>query len=232
MKSYDILLIDLDYTLLDFESDCEAAFKELYSRCFMSQRPYEVSVQKLYERCNNLWWEKFERKECTKPELFIGRFEDFLRLSGLSGDPKTINDVYFEELAKGGRPYPGALELLKRLGEKYRIYIITNGNAVTANTRIRNSGVLPLVSGYFVSESIGAGKPDPAYFDYVFSHIPGFSREAALVIGDSLSSDILGANRAGVDSLWYYNSFEKKGQVSATPTYTAKSYGEIMDLLL
>lgn len=231
MKNYTFLLMDLDYTLLDFEADMETAFISLYAQCFASQRPYDPALHRLYEACNNRWWEKFERQECTKPELYVNRFVDFLAQSGLSGDPASINDRYFEALAKGGTPYPGALSLLERLGKRYAVYIITNGNAVTARTRIRNSGVLPLVKGYFISEAVGVGKPDPAYFAYVFDHIPGFDKEHALVIGDSLTSDIQGANNAGLDSLWYCPALSAPPPHAAQPTYTAASYADILALL-
>ncbi len=72
------------------------------------------------------------------------------------------------------------------------LYIITNGNAGTANTRIGHSGIGSYIKDYFVSEAVGAAKPDPLYFEYVFSHIPGFQKERAVVIGDSLASDIQG----------------------------------------
>ena len=232
MKKYTFLLMDLDYTLLDFQADMEAAFRRLYAQYFAAQRPYDPALHRMYEDCNNRWWDHFERQECTKQELYRNRFVDFLAESDLSGDPVAINDYYFAELAKGGTPYPGALALLKRLQTRYELYIITNGNAVTARTRIQNSGVLPLVKGYFISEAVGVGKPDPAYFAYVFAHIPGFEKEKALVIGDSPTSDIQGANKAGLDSLWYCPPTQSWPQnTAAKPTYTAKSYEEILALL-
>lgn len=233
MKAYQFLLFDLDYTLLDFDADMTMAFEGLYHAWgWNKQVPYSPAMLDLYERCNNAWWRKFEKGECTKPELFRERFADFLREAGLSGDPEELNKTYFDLLGQGGVPYPGALELLQKLSGSYAVYIITNGNASTAKTRIANSGVGKAIRGYFVSEAIGSAKPDPRYFDYVFSHIPGFQKEQALVVGDSLRTDIQGAENAGVDSLWYHPAGRSWEDGMSVPcTYRAGSYEEIWELL-
>ena len=142
-----------------------------------------------------------------------------------------MNQEYFRNLGQGGALYPGALELIRELSATYELYIVTNGNAVTQKTRLERSGLLDYVKAYFVSEDAGAAKPDPRYFDYVFSRIPGFAKEQALLLGDSLTSDMLGAQNAGIDSLWYC---PQGGELSAglTVTYQAKNYKEIHQLLL
>ena len=136
------------------------------------------------------------------------------------------------------RAGPGALELVRDLSEKYLLYIVTNGNAVSQRTRLEHSGLLPYVKDVFVSEDAGAAKPDSRYFDYVFSRIPGFRREQALLVGDSLTSDMLGAQNAGIDSLWYFPQsaqFHPQWEEEAKAlsiTYRAASFGEIRGLLL
>lgn len=238
MKSYRFLLFDADYTLLDFDRDMEQAFQATYKACFGSQRPYSPQLLEQYEACNNRWWAKLERGECTKPQLYKGRFVDFLEETGLSGEPEEINRAYFENLGQGGALLPGALELVRDLSEKYLLYIVTNGNAISQRTRLEHSGLLPYVKDVFVSEDAGAAKPDPRYFDYVFSRIPGFRREQALLVGDSLTSDMLGAQNAGIDSLWYFPQsaqFHPQWEEEAKAlsiTYRAASFGEIRDLLL
>ncbi len=115
MKPYRFLLLDADGTLLDFDQDMLHAFQATYAACFGSQRPYSPALLEQYETCNNRWWAKLERGECTKPQLFVGRFTDFLTETGLTGDPETINRTYFENLAQGGSLLPGALELVRDL---------------------------------------------------------------------------------------------------------------------
>lgn len=231
MKEYRFLLLDADGTLLDFDQDMLHAFQATYQACFGSQRPYSPQLLEQYEACNNRWWAKLERGECTKPQLYKGRFVDFLEETGLSGEPEEINRAYFENLGQGGALLPGALELVRDLSEKYLLYIVTNGNAVSQRTRLEHSGLLPYVKDVFVSEDAGAAKPDPRYFDYVFSRIPGFEKEKAMLIGDSLTSDMRGAQNGGIDGLWYCPLGGEAPEDLSIP-YRAESFDEIRRLLL
>lgn len=231
MKRYDFLLFDLDYTLLDFDADMLMAFKRLYEHWgFHKTIPYTKNMLDIYEKHNDNWWRRFEAGKCTKPQLFTGRFEDFLAETGLDGNAQKMNEDYFNFLGNGGVPYPGALEMLSTLSEKAPIYIITNGNSSTAKTRIENSGISKLIKGYFVSETIGCAKPDSKYFEYVFSSIPGFSRDRAIVIGDSLLTDICGAKRMNVDSIWY-NPGSKEIPEIPEYTYMAETFDDILGIL-
>lgn len=228
---YRTLLLDADGTLLDFPQDMENAFTSLYADAFASQRPYSPEYLRCYSRCNDRWWKKLERGECTKPELYVGRFVDFLAETGLSGQPEVLTQEYFRRLGQGGALLPGALGFVEKLAGKYELYIVTNGNAATQKTRLENSGLLRWVKDYFVSEDAGAAKPDPRYFDYVFARLPHARREASLVMGDSLTSDIQGAVNAGLDSL-YYHPDGPVSCIGAPPyTYEAASYQEALGIL-
>ena len=182
MTNYRFLLFDADGTLLDFDRDMDKAFRVTYETCFADQRPFSQEILDCYEKWNTLWWEKLERGECTKPQLVVARFRDFLTETGLSGDPEQVNQEYFRNLGQGGAVFPGALELVRDLSQGYELYIVTNGNAATQKTRLEHSGLLDYVKAYFVSEDAGAAKPDPRYFQYVFSRIPGFQREDQLPV--------------------------------------------------
>ncbi len=105
-------------------------------------------------------------------------------------------------------------------------------------SRLERSGLLPYVQDVFVSEDAGAAKPDKRYFAYAFSRIPGFEKERALLIGDSLTSDMLGAQNAGIDSMWYcpqalryYPEWEEEAK-KLSITYQVGSFEEIRQLLL
>lgn len=229
MKQYDFLLFDLDNTLLDFNADMTMAFERLYrDQGWDKLIPYSPAMLDLYEEYNQKWWRKFENGECLKQELFENRFVQFTEAANLPGDAAEINRRYFDFLGEGGVALPGALEMVRKLSKQAEIYVITNGNAATAKTRIRNSGLLPLIRGYFVSEAIGFAKPDARYFDYVFAHIPGFEKDRAIVIGDSPFSDIQGAINAGVDSLWYRKGKEN-GNIPCT--YEVENFEEMIRIL-
>lgn len=229
---YRFLLFDADYTLLDFPQDMSKAFHRMYAACFANQRPFVQALQDCYEACNNRAWDRFERGECTKQELYITRFVEFLAETGLSGDPEEVNRSYFSSLAETGSAYPGALELLEDLSRDHELYMITNGNVVSQMPRLEHAGLASYFQKVFVSEAVGVGKPDRRYFDYVAGHIPGFSPERAIVIGDSPNSDIQGAVNAGIASIWYDPPGAWTNVRSAPPyTYRAESYDEIRRIL-
>lgn len=233
VSNYEILLFDLDNTLLDFSADQRMAFEALYrSRGYDQWVPYSQVMLDTYETHNRRWWEKFEAGECSKEDLFVSRFRDFLAETSFSGDPAELNREYFQLLGRGGVALPGALDMLGRLARRFSIYIVTNGYAATAKTRIERSGVGRYIQDYFVSEAVGAGKPDPRYFAYVFDHIPGFEKEKAVLIGDALATDIAGANTVGLDCVWYCPPGHWEKVPDPCPaTYTVRSFKELESLL-
>ncbi len=142
--------------------------------------PIQLSFLESYRKNNENWWGKLERGECTRPQLYLGRFADFLQENGLSGDPQALHETYFPLLGEGGDLLPGAEELVKRLkAAGYFLYLITNGKASTQRTRLERSGLQPYFEDCFISEDTGFAKPDFRSFHYVFSRIPGFSAKEA-----------------------------------------------------
>lgn len=230
-RFYKFLLMDSDLTLLNFDAELEIAIEKMYERAELSaQLPYSKMVQNTYESCNNRWWENFEQGLCEKHELFVNRFVDFLDELKLSGSPEELNEIYFDALAENGIPLAGALDAVKKLSESHVIYIVTNGYSKSAWRRLENAGFAPYLKGIFVSEDVGYAKPSREYFDYVEAHIPDFERASAIVIGDSLTSDITGANNAGLDSLWF------NWQGHANPrgvkfTFEAATYDEMINIV-
>ena len=69
--------------------------------------------------------------------------------------------------------------------------------------RLQKTGMLHYFEGLFLSEDIGATKPDRAFFDIIFSNLDGVAPNEAIMIGDSLSADIAGAAAYGIGTCWY-----------------------------
>ena len=69
--------------------------------------------------------------------------------------------------------------------------------------RLKNSGILPLLDQVFISEYLGANKPQLGFFDACFASLPGVKRSESLMLGDSLTSDMLGGKIAGMHTCWY-----------------------------
>ena len=114
--------------------------------------------------------------------------------------------------------------------KKYQLYMVTNGTARVQYSRIASAGLAPYFKDIFVSQEIGVNKPEKAYFDACFAKIPGFDREKAIIVGDSLSSDIRGGKNAGIKTCWV-NPKGKEAPAENTPDYEIKSITELEELL-
>ena len=200
MIHYQYLLFDADNTLFDFDRANRGAFHAVCQAMDISESDEHFA---LYERCNNALWRAFDRGECTKDFLVIERFRRFLAQLDIERDPERCNAVHLQALSHSSFPLPYAEELCRTLSFTHRLYLVTNAVAAVQRSRLRRSVLAPYFSGAFISEDAGAAKPDVAYFDYVFAHIDGIRRDNCLLIGDSLSSDIQGANNYAIPCCWY-----------------------------
>lgn len=208
-KKYTTLLFDADNTLLDFDKAENVALKNV-------MKDYSLPVTeencRKYSEINDALWKKFEKGEIEKADIKATRFKEFFEFMGVteSFNPLSVNDAYISYLREGGYTVEGAAELCESLKKKgYTLYIITNGIASTQAGRLQKSGLLPYIEDVFVSEAIGFQKPKKEYFDYVLRSINETDKDKVLVIGDSLSSDIRGAQNAGLDCIWYNHRKEE-----------------------
>ena len=202
MKKYTTILFDADDTLLDFNKDeTQALLKTLQNH----DVPITDENIATYKEINVGLWKALEKGEIDKPTLKKVRFRLFFQKIGFetTTDPFTINEEYLSNLGDGGNLLSYAKDLLNNLkAEGYDLYIVTNGIEHTQKRRLTKAGILPYFTDIFVSEAIGYQKPRKEYFDYVLSHIKEKDIGRVLLIGDSLSSDIKGAEYAGINCIW------------------------------
>ena len=79
----------------------------------------------------------------------------------------------------------------------------SNGASAVQRIRLRNADLTQYFRGIFISEEMGIDKPKREFFQMCFAAIPDFSRQTALMVGDSLTSDIRGGRNAGIRTCWY-----------------------------
>ena len=197
---YEYLLFDADNTLFDFDAAERNAHLQL---CRDFGLAFSEEGYQLYHQCNAQLWHEFDLGHCTKEFLLVERFRRYLAITGETADPEALNIAHLKSLGEGAILLPGALELCRQLAKNHQMYILTNAVASVQRERFARSPIAPLFQGVFISEEIGCGKPSRAYFDYVFAAVLGLNAGNALVIGDSLSSDIQGANNAGLPCCWF-----------------------------
>ncbi len=201
-EKYTTVLFDADNTLLDFDKDENCALRKVMELYGVPVTEENINT---YVEINQGMWKALERGELTKPELKRTRFRKFFDAIGFETDADVfeVNEKYLSLLGEGGNTLDGAADLCRELKEDgYDLYIVTNGVANTQKNRLTKSGLLPFFTEIFVSEAVGHQKPKKEYFDYVLSHIKEKDIGKIILVGDSLTSDIKGANQSGITCVW------------------------------
>lgn len=228
---YRILLFDVDNTLLDFDANEEEAFKAVMKEM---DQAWSEELFETYKELNTDLWKRIERNEVTVEQGVNRRFSDLMAKYGKAVDGVLWEKTYRKYLNLGIQEIPQAHQVLRRLEERgHELYVITNGVTKTQESRMARSGLDQYFREMFISGRIGAGKPSGEFFDYVKSHVPGFEEKEALVIGDSLSSDIRGGADAGIPTCWFTRNADAAArdraleESGAKPDYIIGSLPEI-----
>ncbi len=201
MGKIKTILWDVDGTLIDFKGSENLALR----RCF-EQAGVSITAEQLeiYRQINASYWKKLELGEITKQRVLCGRFEDFFAAVHIKGiDASQFNAAYQKALGETAIPNDGALEVCAALYGKLPQYVVSNGTAIAQKGKLAISGLGNYMDKLFISEEIGCEKPDLRFFERSFAQIPDFQKESTIIVGDSLSSDIRGANNAGILCCWY-----------------------------
>lgn len=221
------VLFDLDDTLFDFHKAEKIALTK--TLVHFGINPTEETLA-LYSTINAAHWKRLELGEISREEVKVGRYRELFKTIGVECDPVKATAYYESMLAIGHYFMPGAPELLGELYRKYRLYIVSNGTAKVQEGRIGSSGIAKYMDGIFISQILGANKPDKQFFDICFAEIPDFSLSETVIIGDSLSSDIKGGINAGITTVWF-NPKGIENDNDIKPDYTIKELSEVPGLL-
>lgn len=224
--SYNIILFDLDNTLLDFDTNQAESLKKLFS-----EKGIELTdeIYNTYDGINQELWKEYELGKISIDTLLNTRFAKTMILYNKEVDGKKWETDYRIFLNKGSQLIDGAYDLLNELYKSHRLFAATNGMKETQVSRLKRSGIYNFFEDVFVSEKVGAQKPSTKFFDYAFSHISNFKRDETLMVGDSLSSDIKGGMDSGIDTCWYNPNQAEPSDVIKS-TYTIKELSELKEI--
>ena len=223
----EFLFLDLDDTILDFRKAERLAISKTLSAFGLNP---EERVLSRYSMINKAHWERLERKELTREEVLVGRFRELFREFGLDVDAQQCARAYEANLSEGHYFLPGAQEAVVSLSKKYKLYLASNGTSRVQAGRLASANISGYFQEIFVSQELGANKPDIAYFRRCFERIPGFDPKKAMMVGDSLSSDILGGKQAGMYTCWV-NSDKKPCREDLCPDYEIEGLFQLEELL-
>ena len=228
MSRYTTLLFDADATLMDFHRSEHEAVTECLQFFGL---PSDDSVIAKYSEINAGYWKMLERGEIEKEKLYPARWQSLIDCYGFDCEAKAISDKYIERLATKSYMIDGALELCQSLYGKFKMYIVTNGQKDIQKSRLFTSPLFKYFDGCFISEDVGYEKPSIKFFEAVIKNIPNYDPKRAIIIGDSLTSDMKGGINAGIDTCWY-NPGGKHAPEGMELSYIVKNYEEMAEILL
>ena len=222
------LFLDLDDTILDFKKAESIAIRKTMAAFGLA--PTDVLAAR-YSEINDRHWKALERGELTRDQVVVGRFAAFFSEQGIQVDAPAVAKTYETYLSQGHWFLPGAEEAVKeKLFGKYKLYLASNGTAVVQKGRMTSADLYPYFEESFVSQELGHNKPSLEYFQAAFARIPGFDPKECLMVGDSLTSDILGGKRAGLRTVWV-NPQHKTAPEDLKPDYEIENLADLPALL-
>ena len=227
-------LFDLDQTLLDFHASEQRALEIVVTKNGLK---FTDEVYDHFKAKNKSLWLELEKGTINRTELFTIRFNDlfdFCEGDSTGLDPLEVNADFIRTMSVNGVPMPGALEFVRKLREEIpgaRIYIASNGATINAQGRMASTGLDKLIEHLYISEDMGVNKPEKEFYDICLEGI-GEPRETCIMIGDSLTSDMLGAKNAGLASVWFMPSGDVDAAVREYDIdYCASNYDELFEVL-
>jgi putative hydrolase of the HAD superfamily len=230
LKRYAHLFFDLDHTLWDFQTNSRAVLRDLFLELGLGQRglPDADALIGTYEEINEGLWKRMESGVLDKEVMRVLRFRNTLLRFGVKDETlaRTLGEEYLERTPRMDGLFPGTLQLLRELRPHYGMHIITNGFELTQATKIKSSGLDGLFDHVITSERAGAGKPDPRIFAKALKLAkadPGQS----LMIGDSITADMIGARAAGMDQA----HFAPEGDTDPEATYRIRRIEDLRQCL-
>ncbi|HEX5555758.1 MAG TPA: YjjG family noncanonical pyrimidine nucleotidase [Chitinophagaceae bacterium] len=229
---YKQIFFDLDHTLWDFEANSKESLQDMFIEFALAEKgiPDFSSFHLKYASHNDKMWERYRKGYITREELRWKRVSHTL-LDFKIGDQRLVQDIslrYLEVLPTKTHLFPGTTEVLDYLKAKnYPLHLITNGFEKTQRLKLGHSGIDHYFTFIVTSESTGSLKPQREIFDHALRQ-SGCRASEAIMIGDALDVDILGARGAGIDQV-YFNP--AKPAAGIQPTYSIQTLEELTDIL-
>lgn len=206
MKKYKAVFLDLDDTIWNFYTNAKKSLRTIFYDIKLDEHyaDFEEFYQ-VYSKNNLKLWTQYGQGLITKEYLSLQRFLHPLTHIGLENEDLAlqISKDFLDLLAVQTDLMPYALELLEHCKKQnLPVTIISNGFREVQYQKMESAKIDHYFEHVVLSEDVGALKPDSLIFEYALQ-INRLQPNEVLMIGDSFDADIIGANRAGIDSLFF-----------------------------
>lgn len=223
------ILWDVDGTLLDFKAAEMFAIRKCFSDFSLGICTDEMLAR--YSKINHGYWRKLEAGKITKQEVLHGRFQEFFQKEGISFNKiKEFNEDYQSSLGDTYAYCDNGEELVRQLKGKVIQYGVTNGTQVAQRKKLKNSGLDQILDDVFISDIVGAEKPNKEFFVPVLKKLKEYKKDEIMIVGDSLTSDMQGGNNVDIICCWY-NPSNSKNDKNLRIDYEITNLHQILEIL-
>ncbi len=229
MSKYKVLIFDADGTLFDFEkSEMIALQKSFENLNLIFDKSIHLSI---YKNINAEIWAEFEEGKISSTNLKQERFKRYINHFKFKVAPLLFSEIYLKYLSEAAFLLNGAEELLLKLRfGMFKMVLLTNGLTNVQENRFKISNMKKYFIEIIISENVGLKKPQKEIFELAMERIQHNTKNDVLMIGDNLSSDILGGINFGIDTCWY-NPLNQKSKDGIIPTYQVSTFEEIQKIV-
>ncbi|MGD0915402.1 MAG: HAD family hydrolase [Thermodesulfobacteriota bacterium] len=250
------IIFDLDDTLIVEEGSAEAAFLETCamaeSRFGVACRDLYDTIR---ETCRALWHHSPARAYCLQVGIssweglwatFEGNDENLrilhdwgpiyrrdswtmaLRKHGVGdeGFALELAEAFPRNRRKRHAVYDDVSPALEALKASFQLALLTNGTPDLQWEKIAGAGIRGYFDEIVVSGEVGFGKPDARIFRIMLSRL-GVAAEETVMVGNSLKSDVGGAQAVGMKAVWI-NRTRKAQSNNIVPDLEVSSLGELL----
>lgn len=176
--------------------------------------------------------EQFQSMKSLMPAYRRASWTHALKKLGIENEVlgEKLSEYFPAMRRKNPFIYEETLDILDQLKDRFQLLLLTNGSPSLQQTKLMMS---PEIAPYFdhiiVSGAFGIGKPDASIFESALAKTESRKSEV-LMVGDNLMTDILGANRSGIKSVWI-NRENKTAHASIFPDFEIHRLDELLPIL-
>lgn len=212
---YQVLLIDLDGTVVDYARTEAAALAAVHAE-FFSGRASFAEFAAMFHACNDDLWAAYRAGRLSLDDLRSERFARLLAaLPGAISLP-AVTARFEAELGRRVMLFPEARAALRTLRRLARLVLVTDGIAAVQHAKLSRGRLRRFFERVVISSEVGHRKPQPALLHHALGQT-GADPERALVVGDSGASDGAGAHAAGLDFCWVNRTGQPRPAAGPVP---------------
>lgn len=229
MTKYDLILLDNDNTLFDFDKAQKRSMTKAFEFFSIPMEDHFISTHRSLSKG---LWDDYEKGLISKQRLTTLRFEKLFYTLGLSTDPQEFNRVYWSYLSEANDLIDGAETVCSVLSQHCILAVATNGFSSLQRSHVNNTPLKKYITHIIISDDLGYQKPQKEFFDCALKVCGVSDRSRTLMVGDSYSADIKGAYGAGIDCCWFNPKGYKQPDLDVAIDYEIRSLRQLTDIIL